>query len=544
MKLKRWVFPAAIALLLLLVIPIPTGVLKDGGTKSYTALSYRIVDWNHLYGEGNIYDKTVIYPFPMNFMSIDALLDQEAENFKTPVSDPASDQGDDPVAEPKALAFSAQYARVGMFNEGLSTPKTIRSLDELKEYYKTFDFSLRNQQEDAAVGLPEGWVGYDDAYFAERILVPVIQIESSGSFRHEATAARLTAQNDLVIEIDRVYPKEHVYTTDIGVWHIFVELDKSVVLAEEDQLIIYVDGIDSADPTVTASSSGRSASMSLSFPDGWEAAAADPSNDGSFGISFWPVGHPEGKLTLQYQKAFGVCGVGLTEKEITLGRHKAYQGSYDGKESWDFIRFVGTKDDYVVTNDGADVWWKEYGAEATEILGTAQFGGGVVSGENSDPEPKEIGFSAQYVRTDRQDSEYGEPLSVKIIRSVDELTAYYEENKERYDMQRKADTPYSDETIGFPDACDKYDAAYFKDRVLIMVLAEEGSGSIRHEVKQVSLTEAGGKRQMAIEIDPIVPEAGTCDMAFWHILIEPEAGVGIADESDITVFYNEKNLTD
>ncbi len=144
MKLKRWFFPAAIALLLLLVIPIPTGVLKDGGTKSYTALSYRIVDWNHLYGEGNIYDKTVIYPFPMNFMSIDALLDQEAENFKTPVSDPA--------AEPKALAFSAQYARVGMFNEGLSIPKTIRSLDELKEYYKTFDFSLWDQQEDAAVG--------------------------------------------------------------------------------------------------------------------------------------------------------------------------------------------------------------------------------------------------------------------------------------------------------------------------------------------------------------------------------------------------------
>ena len=44
MKKKIWI-PIVIALLLaILVVPIPTGVYKDGGTREYTALTYKIVD--------------------------------------------------------------------------------------------------------------------------------------------------------------------------------------------------------------------------------------------------------------------------------------------------------------------------------------------------------------------------------------------------------------------------------------------------------------------------------------------------------------------
>lgn len=64
--------------ILILVIPIPTGIAKDGGTRSYTSLTYKIVDWHHFYGdEGEIFDETKIYFFPYNFKSLDELLEIE-----------------------------------------------------------------------------------------------------------------------------------------------------------------------------------------------------------------------------------------------------------------------------------------------------------------------------------------------------------------------------------------------------------------------------------------------------------------------------------
>lgn len=82
MKKKIWI-PIVIALLLvILVVPIPTGVYKDGGTREYTALTYKIVNWNRLTGD-TTYDKTKVYFFPNNFKSIDSLWymeDDQAEH--------------------------------------------------------------------------------------------------------------------------------------------------------------------------------------------------------------------------------------------------------------------------------------------------------------------------------------------------------------------------------------------------------------------------------------------------------------------------------
>ena len=144
-----------------------------------------------------------------------------------------------------------------------------------------------------------------------------------------------------------------------------------------------------------------------------------------------------------------------------------------------------------------------------------------------------VGFDAQYIRTGgyHEDARYP---AVRLIRSVRELRAYYEANKEKYSLGRN-DNVSSDSTIGFLDACDKYDGAYFEDHVLIMVLLEEGSGSNRHQVRSVHMSDGG---RCCIYIDRIVPEVGTCDMAEWHILIEPEAGIEIESESDITVFVD------
>lgn len=81
MKKKIWI-PIVIAVLLAIpVIPIPTGIYKDGGTREYTALTYKIVAWNRLGAvEDTVYHKTRVYFFPANFQSIDELWQGEEDN--------------------------------------------------------------------------------------------------------------------------------------------------------------------------------------------------------------------------------------------------------------------------------------------------------------------------------------------------------------------------------------------------------------------------------------------------------------------------------
>ena len=159
--------------------------------------------------------------------------------------------------------------------------------------------------------------------------------------------------------------------------------------------------------------------------------------------------------------------------------------------------------------------------------------------DTTSPEVFPVSFEAQYIRTDGYHEGQIYP-QVRVIRSVRELQAYYEANQDRYNLERRED-PASDSTIGFLNACDRYDETYFEDRVLVMVLLEEGSGSVRHWIEKVLLTEDGGKPALVVDIEVLVPEICTCDMAEWHILIEPEAGVDV-EEENITVLYGGRKL--
>lgn len=147
-----------------------------------------------------------------------------------------------------------------------------------------------------------------------------------------------------------------------------------------------------------------------------------------------------------------------------------------------------------------------------------------------------IDFVPQYIRTDgyHEDIEY--PV-VKIIHSFQELNAYYETNKELYNLERR-ENPASDYTIGFLDACDKYDDTYFKDQILVMVPLEEGTGSLRHNVDSVK---TGSNGKLYIAIRTIEPETSTDDMAQWHILIEPEKDVDVITESNVIVYLDGVN---
>lgn len=80
MKKKTWLI--LIVLLLILLIPIPSGTYKDGGTRAYTALTYKIVKWKRLVDTGGFYEKTRFYPFPQNFKSIGSLWYQEERHME------------------------------------------------------------------------------------------------------------------------------------------------------------------------------------------------------------------------------------------------------------------------------------------------------------------------------------------------------------------------------------------------------------------------------------------------------------------------------
>ncbi len=89
MKKKRIIIIAIILILLILFLPIPHGTYKDGGTRDYSALTYRIVVWNKLVSPINeddsakeiqVYNKTSVFWLPDNFKSIDELWKIETES--------------------------------------------------------------------------------------------------------------------------------------------------------------------------------------------------------------------------------------------------------------------------------------------------------------------------------------------------------------------------------------------------------------------------------------------------------------------------------
>ena len=69
---------------------------------------------------------------------------------------------------------------------------------------------------------------------------------------------------------------------------------------------------------------------------------------------------------------FGVCGTGLEMKKVMFGDFEANQGTYDGKDVWDFMAFTFESRDFVALNEGMDAWWSEHGEEAMNILSTIE----------------------------------------------------------------------------------------------------------------------------------------------------------------------------
>lgn len=64
-KTRLWI-AAGVLLLIILFAPIPGSPCKDGGTRAYSALTYKIVKWQRDTGS-DVYKATKVYWLPNNF---------------------------------------------------------------------------------------------------------------------------------------------------------------------------------------------------------------------------------------------------------------------------------------------------------------------------------------------------------------------------------------------------------------------------------------------------------------------------------------------
>lgn len=80
MKKKAWIWTLmAVVLLAILFVPMPKSPCRDGGTREYAALTYKVVDWKRLTDDG-VHEVTKVYWFPENFKSVDELWASEEQN--------------------------------------------------------------------------------------------------------------------------------------------------------------------------------------------------------------------------------------------------------------------------------------------------------------------------------------------------------------------------------------------------------------------------------------------------------------------------------
>lgn len=113
-----------------------------------------------------------------------------------------------------------------------------------------------------------------------------------------------------------------------------------------------------------------------------------------------------------------------------------------------------------------------------------------------------VEFTAKIIRTNGWVENAIYPR-ITIIHTLSELEAYVEANREVYALG------------DFILAIGEFDDAYFEENALILILAQENSGSKELTVESVNKYDDYTEVNLAITN----PEVQTADMAQWHIII-------------------------
>lgn len=300
------------------------------------------------------------------------------------------------------IEFHAQYIRTNGYSEGEAYPKIfwIASNGELKEYYESnrekYDFASREHPySDETIGFADALKRYDDVFFEENELLFVLLEEGSGSVRHKVTEIKAMLSQDngkqyiLQPVIERLIP--YAGTDDMAEWHIIIEIRKKYgsavselktpdITNTEYHEISGLSGLtDEREYVDTASVGGPYGQISAVIPGTWEAEAVPVDSDrlvtenGLYGLILKPNGASDGQIELFCTDFFGVCGTGLSSKEITLAGSIVHVGTFDEHEHWDFITFQSEKPQIVAMHTDCSSWTEDMWGEALLILDTVKF---------------------------------------------------------------------------------------------------------------------------------------------------------------------------
>ena len=175
-----------------------------------------------------------------------------------------------------------------------------------------------------------------------------------------------------------------------------------------------------------------------------------------------------------------------------------------------------TISDYDISKEGKYRFTTSFNFDEKEYYVSDDFENPFVTDDTNQKLDKteELSFTAQYIRTDCRNESVDFPY-VKLINSLSELNEYYESNKDVFYLGH-VENVAADTTIGFLDAIEKYDDEFFATSSLALIVLEESSGSIRHEIKSIKY----GGDSLDIIVNRLSDVAGTCDMASWHIIAE------------------------
>ena len=116
-----------------------------------------------------------------------------------------------------------------------------------------------------------------------------------------------------------------------------------------------------------------------------------------------------------------------------------------------------------------------------------------------------------------------------LLDSLKELRAF---RKKKSIDKKLAYASNNDELV---DQLNTYSQEYFTENILIAILFETGSGSIRYEADSVSLD---GKT-VKVVLNCRVPSVGTADMCKWCILVECKRVEGITAAASQVVILKE-----
>lgn len=149
--------------------------------------------------------------------------------------------------------------------------------------------------------------------------------------------------------------------------------------------------------------------------------------------------------------------------------------------------------------------------------------------EPATPDPAQADYTASFFRADSQAeggwefittwADNADMLAISSVRHMpviavdrsEALSDFISEGIDYYQL----DTAYA-ENISFAENAGKYDEAFFESKMLLILCAQETSGSIRHKITSTAIS----GDTLSVEVETIVPEVGTDDMADWFILLE------------------------